>query len=136
MRRVLSISVALWAGSLCTVCFIAAPTLFATLERQAAGQAAAALFRIETWLGCAFALAAFFALRAEASPPPFAKWLIVLTAGAPLASELVLGPMMERARIARDMARFGMLHGVAAALFFAACAGSLVLLWGVSRREG
>jgi hypothetical protein len=135
MRRLLSIAIALWAGSLCTVCFIAAPTLFATLERHAAGQAAAALFRIEAWLGAAFGLIAFFALRAEPRPHRAAKWLILITAGAPLLSELLLGPMMDRAREAHDMARFGMLHGFAAALFLVACAGSLVLLWSVSRRE-
>jgi Domain of unknown function (DUF4149) len=136
MRRLLSIAIALWAGSLCAICFVAAPTLFATLDRHAAGQAAAALFRIETWLGAAFGVIALIALRAEARPPRAAKWLIVATAAAPIASELLLGPMMDRARAAQDMARFGMLHGVAAALFFAACAGSLVLLWSVSRREG
>lgn len=136
MRRLLSILIALWAGSLCTICGVAAPTLFATLDRHSAGKAAAALFTIETWLGAAFALAAFAALGADPKPPKLAKWLVALTAAAPIASELLLGPLMEQARAAQDMARFGMLHGLAAALFLAACVGSLVLLWSVSRREG
>jgi Domain of unknown function (DUF4149) len=135
MRRLLAITIALWSGSLCTICAIAAPTLFATLDRSAAGQAVAALFRIEAWLGLAFAAIAAFALRAFPGERR-AKVLVAATAAAPLLSELVVGPMMSSARSANDMTRFGMLHGVAAALFFAACACSLALLWKVSRPAG
>jgi hypothetical protein len=55
--------------------------------------------------------------------------LILLTAAAPLASELVLGPVMSAAREANDMARFGMLHGVSAVLFVIACFSALALVW-------
>ena len=134
MRRLLRIAIALWAGSLCTICGIAAPTLFATLERHAAGRAAAALFRIETWLGLALAFIAALLLRAEPNPPRGARWLIGASAAAPVLSELLLSPMMDRARAANDMAQFGMLHGFSAALFLVACLGSLVLLWQVSRQ--
>ncbi|MBM0105220.1 DUF4149 domain-containing protein [Steroidobacter sp. S1-65] len=124
--------VTLWAGSLWTVCGIVAPQLFATLpERRLAGQMAARLFHIETWLGVviAIALIALLAARKAFASSKAVLWLIVLTAGAPLASELILGPMMDAARSANDMARFGMLHGVSAALFFIACVSALALVW-------
>lgn len=124
--------VTLWAGSLWTVCGIVAPQLFATLpERRLAGQMAARLFHIETWLGVviAIALIALLAGRKAFASSKAVLWLILLTAGAPLASELILGPMMDAARSANDMARFGMLHGVSAAFFFTACVSALALVW-------
>ncbi len=124
--------VTLWAGSLWTICGIVAPQLFATLpERRLAGQMAARLFHIETWLGVviAIALVALLAARRAFVGNKAVLWLILLTAGAPLASELILGPMMDAARSANDMARFGMLHGVSAVLFFTACLSALALVW-------
>ena len=124
--------VTLWAGSLWTICGIVAPQLFATLpERRLAGQMAARLFHIEAWLGVvvAIALVAIFVARKAFAISKTILWLIVLTAGAPLASELFLGPMMDTARQAGDMARFGMLHGVSAVLFAIACLSALALVW-------
>ena len=126
--------VTLWAGSLWTVCGIVAPQLFATLpERKLAGQMAARLFHIETWLGVVVAilLIALFAARKAFATSKTILWLILATAGAPLASELILGPMMNAARAANDMSRFGMLHGVSAVLFFTACMSALALMWKV-----
>lgn len=124
--------VTLWAGSLWTVCFIVAPQLFSTLpERHLAGQMAARLFHIETWLGVAAAilLIALLVARKAFATSKAIPWLIVVTAAAPLASELVLGPMMDAPRAANDMSRFGMLHGVSAVLFFTACLSALALVW-------
>ena len=139
MRRLGVILVSLWTGSLWTVCGIVAPMLFAKLgDRQMAGRMAAELFHVETWLGLVIAVVLIALLLARRALVPGAAtfWLIAVTAGAPLVSELVLGPMMDSARAAGDMARFGMLHGVAAALFFAACLGGLGLVWRVSRPAG
>jgi hypothetical protein len=124
--------VTLWAGSLWTVCGIVAPQLFATLpERKLAGQMAARLFHIETWLGVVIAivLIALFSARKVSGTRKTILWLILLTAAAPLASELLLGPLMEAARQANDMARFGLLHGVSAVLFLIACLSALALVW-------
>jgi hypothetical protein len=122
-----------------TVCAIAAPVAFAVLEdRHAAGRVAAALFEVETWLGAACALLLFVtafvrkSLAARLGPP----WLIAATAAAPLLSELVLSPMMASARAANDMGRFGMLHGISAALFVAAALGALVLVLRFNRQAG
>ncbi len=135
MRRLGCILLTLWAGSLWTVCGIVAPTLFATLdERHVAGQVAARLFHIEAWLGLVLgsALMGIHAMSGVSAAKAF-PWLIAVTAAAPLASEFILGPMMDAARLAGDMARFGMLHAVAAVLFATACAGALALVWSASR---
>jgi hypothetical protein len=138
VSRFAAVVLTLWAGSLWTICGIAAPAAFAVLERPAAGRLAGALFQSETWLGAACALILFAAalahkpLAGRLSPP----WLIVATAGAPLLSELVLTPMMAAARAANDMSRFGMLHGLAAVLFVAAALGALLLVLRFNRPAG
>lgn len=131
MIRLAAVLLTLWAGSLWTVCAIAAPVAFAVLQdRHAAGQVAALLFEIETWLGAAAALVLFACaavhrpLAARVGPP----WLIAATAAAPLVSELVLSPMLAAARAANHMGRFGVLHGISAMLFFAAALGALFLV--------
>jgi hypothetical protein len=130
---------ALWAGSLWTVCGVAAPVAFAVLDdRHAAGRVAAALFKIETWIGVVCALLLFAAavvrkpLAARVGPP----WLIAGTAAAPMLSEFLLSPMMDAARAANDMARFGLLHGISAALFVAAALAALALVLRFNRPAG
>lgn len=138
MSRVAAVVLTLWAGSLWTICGIAAPVAFAVLDRSGAGRVAGTLFLIETWLGAACALMLFAAafvhrpLATRLNPP----WLIAATAAAPLLSELVLSPMMAAARAANDMSRFGMLHGLAAVLFVAAALGALVLVLRFNRPAG
>jgi hypothetical protein len=130
VSRVAAVVLTLWAGSLWTICAIAAPAAFAVLERPAAGRLAATLFRIETWLGFGCAMLLFAVafvhkpLAARVGPP----WLIAATAAAPLLSDLVLSPLMAAARAANDMGRFGLLHGVSAVLFVAAAVGALLLV--------
>jgi hypothetical protein len=128
----------LWAGSLWTICAIAAPAAFAVLDRPAAGRLAGTLFQIATWLGAVCALLLFAAAFAH---KPLATrltpaWLVAATAAAPLLSELVLSPMMAAARAANDMSRFGMLHGLAAVLFVAAALGALLLVLRFNRPAG
>jgi hypothetical protein len=138
VSRLAAVVLTLWAGSLWTICAIAAPAAFAVLERAAAGRLAGALFQIATWLGAACALILFATafvhkpLAARLSP----SWLVAATAAAPLLSELVLSPMMAAARAANDMSRFGMLHGLAAVLFVAAALGALLLVLRFNRPAG
>ena len=133
-RRLLSVSLALWTGSLWTICAIVAPSLFAIMpDRHLAGELAAHFFRIESWLGLAFGgftlalLARITALRTTSN-----KLLVVVTAATPLLSEIALQPFMERARAGGDMRTFGLLHGAAALLFGVACVTALLLVWQVS----
>ncbi len=58
---------AMWWGSLTTVCFLIAPLLFVYLPTPAmAGQLAAKLFTVQTWVSCACALVLLWGLRANA----------------------------------------------------------------------
>jgi hypothetical protein len=133
--RIAGLLVSLWAGSLVTVCGIAAPTAFAVLEPRFAGLLVGQLFLFETIAGLVVVTAVFIAHRFGrfSIPRPVAIALAV-GAVAPLISELVLGPMMQAARNASDMARFGALHGISALLFVIACISAIVAAWQFTRR--
>jgi len=138
MLRLARTLAALWTGSLCTICAIVAPVLFASLERHAAGQLAAKFFHLTAWLGVVLALAILASAALRTSRFPFrpdrpALWLIGVSALAPVCSELFAGPLMEQARMAGDMRAFGAWHGVSAGLFLVACVGTLALVWRLSR---
>lgn len=142
MQRIAAVLLALWAGSLVTLCGMVAPMLFATLgDRHLAGQTAARLFQLEAWIGACIGAAVLALLTARRVPASALRrslplWLVVGTAAAPLLGQLTLRPMMERARLAGEMGRFAALHGGAALLFLAACAGALALLWRLNRPAG
>jgi Domain of unknown function (DUF4149) len=126
--------VTVWAGSLWTICLIAAPAAFATLpERHLAGLVVGRLFQTETWLGVVAAalLIAVLAARKQLSKTMLS--ITLLTAALPLTSQLVVVPLMNQARAANDMAQFGRLHGVSAVLFFTACLSALALVWKASQ---
>ena len=136
MRSLASVLAALWAGSLCTICCVVAPTLFVALpDRQLAGATAAQFFRIVSMIGLAIgALLLILMLVGKLQLPR--RWgfaLVIATAALPIVSELALGPLMSSARAAGDMGRFGMLHGVAALFFFAACLGAIAVVVLISR---
>jgi hypothetical protein len=135
--QLLAILVTFWAGSLWTICGVVAPSLFAVLgDRHAAGDVAAHLFRAEAYIGliAAVLLLALGTIQPTKLSSRRARIAIVTTALLPLISQVGVGPLLERARAAGEMARFGMLHGVAGALFLLACIGALALVWELSRR--
>jgi hypothetical protein len=126
--------VTIWAGSLWTVCLIAAPAAFATLpERHLAGLVVARQFHVETWLGVVAAAMLIGVLAARKHLSRTMLSIILLTAALPLISQLVVVPLMNQARAANDMAQFGRLHGVSAVLFFTACVSALALVWKISK---
>jgi Domain of unknown function (DUF4149) len=136
MLRLARILAALWAGSLCTICGVVAPTLFVTLDdRHLAGQLAARFFHMAAWLGVAFAagVVAAAAVRKSFRIDRLTGWIVGVSAAAPLCSELLVGPLMDRARAGGDMRAFGTYHLIAGSLFLIACAGALWLLWRISR---
>lgn len=133
-QRIAGLALSLWAGSLVAVCTLVAPSLFAILERRLAGEVAARLFFAETIVGVAVAVLVFAVHRLSAfNLPRSAALALSIGALAPLASELILGPMMQAARSAGDMARFGALHGVSAVLFGIACVSAVSAVWFFSR---
>lgn len=116
-----------WAGGMWTVCGIVVPGLFWLIEdKKQAGNIAAQFFNAEVALGTLFGLM-YWALRTRfyKSERPWC-WTAI---GAPLTFFVVLKPLMNTARSAGDMARFGQLHGVASLLFLIACAALGVLVW-------
>lgn len=134
--------VTVWVGSLWTVGYLAAPTLFATLaDRTLAGSIAGSLFRVEAWVSVVCGLSLLALLLADSG---FAKrrdcivlvvlMLVCLSVGyfglQPLMAALKEtavangGVMPEAAR-----ARFGMLHGVASVIYLIESVLGLVLVF-------
>ena len=122
-----------WAGGLWTICGIAAPSAFAVLERGAAGALVGRLFAIVAWGGASIAVFIIATARESRLAERSSRIWIAVTALAPLSSELVLGPLMRQARVAGDMQRFGLLHGLSAVLFLVAGLGLLALVVRVNR---
>ena len=120
----------LWVGSLWTVGYLVAPTLFATLpDRALAGSIAGSLFRVEAWVSVACGLSLlvllFWDRRVEHRRfciISVVLMLMCLTVGyfglqpfmAALRETAALngGVMDEAAR-----SRFGLLHGVASVIY-------------------
>jgi hypothetical protein len=130
---------AAWVGSLWTVGYIVAPTLFATLaDRALAGTIAGRLFRIEAWISVACAgILLLLMLRDKARQPHFKACVILI--GAMLLCTLIghfgVQPFMAAIResaggLASDeaRARFGMLHGVSSVIYLVQSLLGAVLL--------
>lgn len=124
----------LWAGSLWTVGYLVAPTLFATLEDKVlAGTIAGRLFRIEAWLSvaCAIILIALALLTSDFEKRRAARQLMGLAAGmlmCTLIGYFGLQPFMAALRESAGVAgvmdsgakmQFGLLHGIASGFYLA-----------------
>jgi len=127
----------IWVGSLWTVGYLVAPTLFATLfDRTLAGTIAGSLFRVQTWvsLGCGIALIALLQLgmRRESDRPvkKQTKTLMSVVAGmlsCALLMQFGLQPMMASLRASAAVAggvmnsdlrmQFGLLHGASSLIY-------------------
>ncbi|MEO6919335.1 MAG: DUF4149 domain-containing protein [Collimonas sp.] len=123
----------LWVGSLWTVGYLVAPTLFATLpDRMLAGTIAGSLFRIEAWLAvvCGILLVMLFSYRTHDDSAPLRKTLLRLTLlmlACTVAGYFCIQPFMASLRetaaltggVMADGAKtqFGILHGVASGIY-------------------
>ena len=143
MLRAARLIAALWVGSLWTIGYLVAPTLFATLtDRMQAGTIAGSMFRIEAWLSifCAVALMVLLNLRAPRSRSRRRKRIPVLVLSmlvATLISHFGLQPFMAALReaagpsgvMAPDVKmQFGILHGISGAIYLIESLLGLVLL--------
>ncbi|HCY64599.1 MAG TPA: DUF4149 domain-containing protein [Oxalobacteraceae bacterium] len=141
--RARAVLATLWVGSLWTIGYIAAPTLFATLEdRTLAGMLAGRLFHIEAWISivCALLLAVLVARSGGAFEARQRKQLLIvigLMLLCTLISHFGIQPYMAelKAAVAPGMAmtgeiqaRFGKLHGVSSAIYLAQSVLGLVLV--------
>ena len=133
----------LWAGSLWTIGFVVAPTLFATLsDRVLAGNIAGSLFRVEAWLSiaCALVLLALLQWAPGALDLRRRRLLAALVLSmlvCALLSHFGITPLMSELKaqapsgIMDDAmrSRFGMLHGVSSLVFAVQSLLAGVLIW-------
>ena len=125
--RVLIIT--LWAGSIWTVGYLAAPTLFATLtDRVLAGTIAGSMFRIEAWLSlaCAALLYVLFAMEQPTPGRRVCQRLVLAMVLCVLIGYFGIQPLMAGLREAAGPAgvmegaartQFGLLHGAASLIY-------------------
>ena len=121
----------LWVGSLWTVGYLVAPTLFATLaDRALAGTIAGSLFRVEAWLSLACGMILLI-IVARAAPATIDKRSTVLQLVLGMLACTLIGyfglqPFMAAIRETSAAAggmdadarmHFGALHGAASGIF-------------------
>ncbi len=121
-----------WVGSLWTVGYLVAPTLFHTLsDRALAGAIAASVFRVEAWVSidCAIALALLVMLAPNAETAKQGNILLILIFcmfACTLISHFGLQPLMAELRMSMGSGsamasdarmQFGILHGVSSAIY-------------------
>ena len=133
----------LWAGSLWTIGFVVAPTLFGTLsDRVLAGNIAGSMFRAEAWLSiaCAALLLALLQWAPGALEPKRRRLLGALVLSmlvCALVSHFGITPLMAELKaqapsgIMNDAmrSRFGMLHGVSTLVFAVQSLLAGILIW-------
>ena len=127
----------IWVGSLWTVGYLVAPTLFATLfDRTLAGTIAGSLFRVQNWvsLGCGSVLIVLIQLRArresaQSLGKPTRTLMSVIGAMflCALLMQFGLQPMMASLRSSATMVggvmnsdlrmQFGLLHGASSLIY-------------------
>jgi hypothetical protein len=131
-----------WAGSLWTVGYLVAPTLFATLaDRVLAGTIAASVFRVQAWvsIACAVLLAGLLLVKSGDMDAKRRLLLLRLVAGMMICTLLVhfgLQPIMAALRAAAPggvmigaaRTQFGMLHGGASVIYLVQSLMAVVLV--------
>lgn len=133
--------VTLWAGSLWTVGYLAAPLFFATLpDRTLAGTIAGTLFRAEAWLSliCGILLLAIFRAETQITSRQTCTRIVIAMLLCVLIGYFALQPFMAEIRAAAAnnggvmddvlRARFGILHGVASVIYFLQSALAVALV--------
>ena len=134
----------LWTGLVLCVAGVAAPSLFAVLERAQAGVAAARLFRIEATLSLIVAVVLLIIERQVAHARPegvpatsrvSTELLLLLgVLFCTVAGYFALQPLMEQARAGQGSWSFATLHGVSSVFFAAKGVLLLTLSWRCTAR--
>lgn len=114
--------ITLWAGSLWTIGYLVAPTLFGTLhDRVLAGVIAGSMFTTGAWVSMACGVATLGLLAVSKDVTEQRRKTLVIIVAAMLVCLLLshfgLRPMMAGLKEAGDKAKFGMLHGVSMVLY-------------------
>lgn len=143
--RVRRLVVTVWVGSLLTIGYVVAPTLFATLaDSVLAGTIAGRLFRIEAWIGvvCSvilLGLARFAPHGRNDKASTRMTWLVGGMLACILVGYFALQPFMADLRAAAAAsggmtgdikARFGLLHGISSTFYLVeSILGLALVLW-------
>lgn len=139
LRRLLP---GLWLGLLIALAFVAAPSLFALLERPAAGRVAGRLFAIEAQfaLGLCVLLgllerrrAAARALAGQGSMVTAELMLVLAALFCTVFGHHALQPMMEAARAGQGRWSFGALHAASTGFYGIKTLCVAVLAWRAAR---
>jgi hypothetical protein len=144
-QRFFQLLVTVWCGSLWTIGYIVAPTLFAILEdRQLAGSIAGRLFHAQAWIGlatgCLLLLTATALVRRGQVGYRAVRWLVLAMLLCVLIGYFGLQPFMASLREQADAlgvavgdspyrARFGMLHGISSVFYLVESLLGLVVVW-------
>jgi Domain of unknown function (DUF4149) len=129
-ERWMHLLMALWLGNMCTICFIVAPAMFHLLpDRHLAGTVAGFFFSTATALGLILGCVVLVILLRATTRTKANLTLVLIAMTAPLLSELALRPLMQAARDAGNLSRFGLLHAASGLLFLVACISLLILVW-------
>jgi len=142
----------LWVGSLITVGYLVAPTLFATLsDRQVAGMVAGAIFKVEAYISLVvcvglLVLANLLVSRGLQGYRAI-RWILLVMLICAAVGSFVLMPWMESLReeaLLQGMpvrysplaGLFSTLHGVSSAIFLVQSLLGAYLVWYLSRSLG
>ncbi len=141
LRLARTLLITLWAGSLWTVGYLAAPLLFATLpDRMLAGTIAGSLFRAEAWLSlaCGILLLAIFRSDTTLQSRAICIRIVIGMLVCVVVGYFGLQPFMAEIRSAAAQAggvmddamrmRFGVLHGVASVIYLLQSVAAIVLV--------
>lgn len=131
---------ALWAGILVGTGGIAAPSLFAVLDRSLAGLAAGRIFAFEAHVSLGLAMVLFFFERQRTRQPGQSvmstELLLVLGAlFATVAGHFALSPMIVAAKAGQGSLSFGTLHAMSSGLFVFKGLLVLALAWRLTGRR-
>ncbi len=148
-QRVFVFILTLWVGSIITVGYIVAPTLFATLtDTQVAGMVAGTLFRIEGTISMvvSVALIVFANLLVKRGLIRYrqVRWYLLAMLICAAIVAFILQPMMNSLReealshgfpvmLSPLAETFGRLHGASSALYLLQSLIGLVLLWRLTK---
>lgn len=141
LRLARTLLVTLWAGSLWTVGYLAAPLLFATLpDRMLAGTIAGSLFRAEAWLSlaCGILLLAIFRSDTTLQSRAICIRIVIGMLVCVVVGYFGLQPFMAEIRAAAAQAggvmddamrmRFGVFHGAASVIYLLQSVAAIVLV--------
>ena len=150
-QRLFMVLGSLWVGSLLTVGYLVAPTIFSqSLDRQAAGMIAGAIFRVEAYVSLVFSVAllvfANLLVNRGLNQFRFIRWVLLGMLACTLCATFIFIPWLEMIRdqalqqgmpvmLSSSATLFSRLHGVSSILFLCQSLLGLILVWRLSCKK-